>query len=327
MTKLTKEFSKSARLEEVLARINRAIEPIDIHRPQFPKYPLLLIFGCPRSGTTVFMQWLASLGCFGYPSNLIARFYGNPAFGCDVQKVLIDLDKENQLGLADIGVNYTSSLGRTKGALAPSEFWYYWRRFFKFDDVQRLSESELNSVDLDSFLYGLGAMEHAIGKPLVMKGMLLNWNIPLLNSISDNFIYVSIKRDLSDIAKSILLCRERYTGSREHWWSFRPPGYRQWLKLRPAEQVALQAYHTQAAVDQGMLSVHRGRSLEVSYESFCNAPQEIYEKLKTIYRRNGFVIPEKYEGAKKFNMNSNNDIDSESSRLIQLTLEKQITKK
>ena len=180
MSELSQEFQKSENLERVLSRINGSIESLELYDCKEPNYPTLLIFGCPRSGSTLFMQWLAGLGCFGYPSNLIARFYGNPAFGCEVQKALVDHDKGNQIGLADQTREFKSSLGRTEGALAPSEFWYFWRRYFKFNDEQKLCDAELESVDANSLIRDLAAMEKSLGRPLVMKGMLLNWHIEYL---------------------------------------------------------------------------------------------------------------------------------------------------
>lgn len=324
MIKLTEEFKKSENLEEVLSKINDSIESLQMYPENPPKRPVLLIFGCPRSGTTLFLQWLASLGAFGYPSNLIARFFGNPAFGCEVQKALVDFDKGNQLGLANTLGEYTSSLGRTKGAIAPSELWYYWRRFFKFDDVQQLSDEELGNVNSASFLNGLGAMEQAAGKPLAMKGMLLNWHIQYLNSISNNFIFVSIKRDLNDVAKSMLACRERFAGSREEWWSFKPPHYEDWLTLSPPEQVALQAYHTQAAVDSGMLKIPKERSLEVSYELFCKDPKVVFERLREVYEGLGDTIQNDYKGAEGFINKTSHSVSNEDSRLIQKTLDRLI---
>ena len=274
MIKLTEEFKKSENLEEVLSRINHSIESLDVCRPQAPQKPVLLIFGCPRSGTTLFLQWLASLGTFGYPSNLIARFFGNPAFGCEVQKALVDFDKGNQLGLADVSEEYSSSLGRTKGALAPSEFWYYWRRFFKFKDIQQLNKEELNAANSLSFLNGLGAMEQATGKPLAMKGMIMNWHIPYLAELSDKFVFISIKRDIFQVAQSILMCRELYAGNRNAWWSFKPPQYLEWLEMSPIEQVAAQAIYTQKAVADGMAVIPSNRKLEISYADFCANPSE-----------------------------------------------------
>jgi hypothetical protein len=320
MAKLSEEFKKSESLEEVLSKINNSIESIQMYPPQSPKLPILLIFGCPRSGTTLFLQWLASLGVFGYPSNLIARFFGNPAFGCEVQKALVDFDKGNQLGLSNLTQEYSSSLGRASGALAPSEFWYYWRRYFKFTDTQQLSEEELNAVDSKAFLRGLGAMESSIGKPLAMKGMFLDWHIPYLNSISEKFVFVSVKRNLADVARSMLTCRERYSGSRSEWWSLKPPQYREWLKLSPPEQVALQAYHTQAAVDEGMSFIPKERSMEVSYDSFCKDPESVFNSLGNMYQGLGQTFTTHYTGPKQFSNNTIRSMSEEDSDLIETTL-------
>ncbi|MDF3130397.1 sulfotransferase [Kiritimatiellaeota bacterium B1221] len=327
MTSLTEEFKKSENLEEVLSKINHLIEPLNVCPTQHPTKPVLLIFGCPRSGTTLFLQWLASLGTFGYPTNLMARFFGNPAFGCEIQKALIEFDKGNQLGLAPHAEEYSSSLGRTKGALAPSEFWYYWRRFFKFQDAQKLSEAELDAVDAVSFLNGLGAMEQGIGKPLALKGMFLNWHIPYLNSISDKFIYVSIKRDLCDVAKSMLACREKYTGSQEGWWSFKPPQYKEWLNLTPPEQVARQAYYTQQAVDKGLMHVPKERVLEISYEEFCANPQLIYKNIYEKYKVSGCHIPLRYSGEKKFTKKAKYNFSVNDIEKINEALENLISNK
>ena len=180
-------FQKSQKLESLLGDLNDTLEEAQLFPSQSPKLPTLLIMGVPRSGTTLMLQVLAASGRFGYPSNLIARFYGNPSIGVAIQKVLIENDHEGQLWPGVRNWRSDSQLGRTYGALAPSEFWYYWRRFFCFEDEHRLDDEALSRVDVEGFLGGLGAMEAAIGKPLVMKGMMLAWHIPFLSRISENF--------------------------------------------------------------------------------------------------------------------------------------------
>src|SRR5690625_7590801 len=41
-------------------------------------FPTLFIIGSPRTGSTLFTQWLASLGTFAYPSNFLSRLYNAP---------------------------------------------------------------------------------------------------------------------------------------------------------------------------------------------------------------------------------------------------------
>jgi hypothetical protein len=290
MTQLSKEFEKSESLEQVLTKINSSIESIELYGRREPEHPVLLIFGCPRSGSTLFMQWLAGLGCFGYPSNLIARFYSNPAFGCEVQKALVDYDKGNQIGLADQTREFKSSLGHTEGALAPSEFWYFWRRYFRFNDEQKLCDTELESVDANSLIRDLAAMEKSLGRPLVMKGMLLNWHIEYLAKISPEFFFTHIQRDLFYVAQSVLESRERYSGNREGWWSFKPPGYHDWLALSPIEQVAAQVVYTEQAVIEGMNKLPAERKINIEYSEFCMNPGAVYDDLAEKYSKLGCEI-------------------------------------
>lgn len=289
---LSQTFQKSATLEAVLNRINTAITDLPGYQAEAPQLPLLLIFGCPRSGTTLLMQWLASLGCLGYPSNLVARFFGNPAFGFDVQKALVEFDKENQIGIPMVSEAYRSQLGRTSGATAPSEFWYFWRRYFVFQDAHQLSESELFAVDSRGLLADLGAMESAAGKPLVMKAMLMNWHIEWLMQLCPHFLAISTRRRLFDVAQSVLLSRETYGDSRSVWWSFKPPAYREWLDRSPIEQVAAQVVHIQSVVDGGMQALPSERKLAIVYDDFCSSPHRVYQQLSERYARMGYQLPE-----------------------------------
>lgn len=320
MSELSKEFKKSENLEEVLTKINDSIESLQIYTQRPPEQPVLLIFGCPRSGTTLFLQWLASLGEFGYPSNLIARFFGNPAFGCEVQKALVDFDKGNQLGLANVTQKYSSALGRVNGAQAPSEFWYYWRRFFEFSDTNQLTPQELSQVDVESFLGGMGAMESSLEKPLAMKGMIMNWHIPYLAELSSRFIFISMRRDLYQVAQSILMARERYSGNRKTWWSFKPPQYKEWLELSPLEQVAAQAVYTQKAVSDGMASIPSDRKLEISYADFCANPSQIYSQILKKYQSMGSELSPEYTGSQCFDESNGVYLSQDDERSLRIAL-------
>src|SRR5690554_4423241 len=160
-SKRTSFFKRDASLEIALTDLNTTIQsiesPINTDEAQSP---IILIMGCPRSGSTLLLQWLASSGLFSYPSNLIARFYKNPYLGIRAQQALLDFDPLNQLDFKETKFDFSSSLGKTKGALGPSEYWYYWRTFFKFDnDVQILSKNQLGGVDGEAFINQLLAFE------------------------------------------------------------------------------------------------------------------------------------------------------------------------
>ena len=66
-------------LNELLGAVeNRAIESIPA---SVGDHPIIFIMGPHRSGTTLLMQWLASLGIIAYPTNVLSRFYSAPVIG------------------------------------------------------------------------------------------------------------------------------------------------------------------------------------------------------------------------------------------------------
>ena len=107
-------------------------------------HPIIFIMGCARSGTTLVSQYLARSREFCYPTNFISRFYYAPYIGALLQRLMFDLDTKGELfGSFKEAVDFKSVLGKTKAASSPNEFWYYWRRFFKFGEIQKLDDAQL----------------------------------------------------------------------------------------------------------------------------------------------------------------------------------------
>ena len=265
-------------VEQTLSELNRLLEPLAKTERTMPELPVILVMGSPRSGTTLMLQYLASLGLFSYPSNLIARFWENPYLGILVQKGISDL-LTDQDKLQD----FRSDLGRSEGLLAPSEFWYFWRTYFKFDDINLLSPGELDSVDGQEFLGKLSAFEQLQGKPPVMKGMIMNWHIEYLMKLYPKFLFIHVKRDLMDSAKSLYQAREKFFKDVSKWYSFKPPEYTELRKLPPVEQVTGQVHYTQTAIDRQLTKIPESNQVTIGYETFCNDPlaflTEVREKL------------------------------------------------
>lgn len=291
--KLSEEFRKSRELEETLRLVNEAIHGLTLTDESFlePSHPVILLMGSARSGTTLFFQWLRSSGLFGYPSNLISRFYGNPGFGAAVQKMLVDLDKEGQIGLKQQPLNFESRLGRSMGAMAPSEFWYFWRRYFTHDEIHQLSPAAMAGFDREGFLEDLASLESELGLPLAMKGMIANFDIGFLADVSPRFLFVNIQRSLTDTIASILRSRVAYAGNEDAWWSFKPPGYQEWMNWSPVEQVAAQVLTTRKHIEDAFRSIGNNRYININYERFCEAPAEAARSLRTLLAPHGLVIP------------------------------------
>lgn len=298
------DFRRNEKLETLLKELNgllAACQEEVSRRHNRPRFPVLLLMGAPHSGTTLFMQWLAESGQWGYPTNVISRFYAAPYIGARVQQILIENDIGGEISDFKKTSPFTSVLGRTAGALAPHEFWYFWRRFFPLrPDADVVPPEALPGVDTGRMNRELATLEAALEKPLALKAMLLNWHIPFLDAAFDKALFVNLKREPAFVAQSILAARRRYFGNEDLWYSFKPPEYA-WLKdLSPVEQVAGQVHFIRQATDEGMARVAPARAWNVQYEEFCRDPAAAWSALREKMAGLGHVLPGDYAGPSSF---------------------------
>lgn len=314
------KHQRNGDLERLLKEVNGLLEPVE-RQATLPfeknRYPVILIMGCPRSGTTLFLQWLASLGYFSYPTNILSRFYGAPFIGAKIQLMLTQHDFRNELWDLRHTASFQSDLGKTQGALAPHEFWYFWRRFFPYADISCLGEEELSRVNHKAFVSELAAIEAALDKPLALKAMIANWNIPFLARILEKAVFVFIKRHPFYNIQSLLKSRLEYYGDLRGWYSFKPPEYAQLKEASPYEQVAGQVFHTNRAVREGLATLDKGKVLEIAYEEFCRAPAEVFEGIVEKFRGQGYNCRDwSYQGPKRFDDTNTISLPEGETRIV-----------
>jgi hypothetical protein len=305
MVERQKKFRRNENLESLLDELNDMLTPVEdevLRKFEAPKFPLVLLVGCARSGSTIMMQWLASTGQFSYPTNILSRFYMAPYVGARIQQMLSDPKYRFKDEFSDFGssISFNSDLGKTTGVLSPNEFFYFWRRFFKFGEIQYLDETALDQIDTQKFCAELAAIEAVFGKPLAMKGMIINWNIPFVHRLLPHAIFIHIKRNPIYNAQSLIEAREKFLGDRSLWYSFKPVEYPALENLDPYQQVAGQVYFTNRAIEQGLNQIDSGGWMEVEYEEFCKAPEVIYQQLRKKLASHGFQLSAKYVGPNSF---------------------------
>lgn len=302
------EFRRNNNLEELLLTLNSLLttaeaEALQIYGEPRQEFPILFVMGPHRSGTTLLLQWLANTGIVAYPTNLLARFYGAPVLGALIQQLLTDPRYNFRDELYDLGsaISFDSQNGKTKGALAPNEFWYFWRRFLPFDELDYLpTESLLQKSDTKTLVAEFLGMMHVLQKPMALKAMILNYNIDFLDRLFEKAIFIYTKRDPVANIESALKARERQSGSIDNWYSFKIPEYNDLIKLTPYEQVAGQIFHINKAIEQGLDKVAEHKKLIVGYEDFCDNPKQVYEQVLGKLAANGYEINTAYCLQEKF---------------------------
>ncbi|MEW8038043.1 MAG: sulfotransferase [Candidatus Thiodiazotropha sp.] len=311
----TDAFRRNPDLESLIERLNSMLQSSaasELERFESPQLPLILVIGGPRSGTTLMMQWLAASGCFGYPSNLMARFYRAPYIGALIHEMLINPKYRYKDDFKDIAPytmdsSFSSDLGKTEGLAAPNVFWYFWRRFFDFDDCTYLDEEKQQAADTLNFVRELAAVESVFGKPFAMKGIIVNWNLEFIDRLFSKLLLIHVRRNPAFQMHSILRARERFRGDRRLWWGFKPPQYDALDLDSPEQEVAAQIHYTRSAIDSSFESLADERHMTIDYERFCEDPGRFYELIEEKLRRQGYTLPGSYQGQTEFDNSNRTD--------------------
>ena len=323
MTNREEQFRRNERLESLLSELNNLLTPAEesvLAQYQAPLYPIVIIVGVPRSGTTLLLQWLANTAQFAYPSNLLARFYNAPYIGARIQQLLLDPAYNFRDEFLDVveSVSFNSNLGKTQGILAPNEFWYFWRRFFNFNHTQKLDEAQLSLEALQIFKAELAALEAAFNKPLTMKGLIINWHLPLIAQLLPTAIFVHLVREPVFNAQSLLVARRKFYGSAETWYSFKPPEYETLKAHDIYYQVAGQVYYINQAIEQGLTAIPATRKTEITYETFCRQPQILWQNIIALIADQTDKLSLTYRGPDNFACRNKITVSSfEEEKIIQ----------
>lgn len=291
-------FRRNESLESLLRQLEDDLRPaecrlVDIYQTRDMAWPVLLVMGPLRSGTTLFMQWLASSGKFAYPTNLLSRFYMAPILGAKLQLLLTDprFQFRHEFDEFTGAIDFRSENGKTAGILAPNEFWYFWRRFLSDRQRDVWTDEELyQHMDIGSLRADLTGMTEVFGKPFIAKAMLFNYNIPFLAQALDKAIFVRIRREPVANCISALEARQRQFGDTSRWYSFQIPESSELAHLEPIEQVAGQIFHIERGISRGFEAIPPERRLEVSYEDFCRAPGAVYRRLADLLAPHGINL-------------------------------------
>lgn len=308
----TGNYARVSALEELLKELNDNLASANqtYLEDSSERFTKVFLMGAHRSGSTLFMQWLANTGLAAYPTNLLSRFFGTPLVGARIQQLLTDkrYNFRNEILDFNSDINFSSDNGKTKGALAPNEFWYFWRRFVPFDELDYQSRDELrNNANLAGFRDEINALANIFQKPFAMKAMIMNQNIPELAEQFDKSLFVWIHRDPIFNIQSALEARKRQYGDIRTWYSFKIKEYPYLKDLDPLESVAGQIFAINRSIELGIATLPVHNKLAIKYEDFCQRPEHYYKEITSrLIEQGGEImspVPE-YTGERRF-ANSN----------------------
>ncbi len=280
-------------IEQIISLLTKELEPVQEKiNSQFtrPQFPVALILGSPRSGTTLILQYLAASNLFSYPSNLMTRFAYAPYLGAQIQELIFNKD----YGLITEDKRcFSSDLGKTQGALDANEFYHFWRRFIPYFFPEFISKQNFNKINFEQIFQELASIESIYNKPFVCKGLMLQYNLQELDQKAEQFLFLRVKRKPEFIMQSIFSARKKYYGTINEWWSVKPKQYKKLLELDVYHQIAGQVYYTEKSIDEGLKSIDDDKQITISYEKFCRNPINILYEINEKYKRTDILLSKK----------------------------------
>ena len=301
----SEQFRTNDKLNALLSELKELLSPVQrtIDCPLQPQWPVGCIIGNPRSGSTLLLQFMASTGVFSYPTNVLTRFSYAPYIGGLIQKMLFDPKYDFHGDFADIQsqINFESDIGKSKGALATNEFQHFFRNYMPNFDIEWLDDNALKKVDCKGMMKGLASIEKAFERPFITKANILQHNLEYFAREIACLLYFHIRRKPIFIMQSIFNSRKRYYGSQNVWWSVKPREYNNQLKdMDVYHQIAGQVYFTDMEIEKGLMHISDKNQLTIEYESFCENPEAVYEKIIEKYSVLGCELNSEYNGPKSF---------------------------
>ncbi|MDE7256250.1 MAG: hypothetical protein K2N54_08780, partial [Helicobacter sp.] len=194
------EFRRSLRhalYDDARELESRLIEHYKTQPDRFPTISVAYSLG--RSGTTLMTQWLASLGIFCYPTNLLKPYFETPILGFKNAFAIM------QTAQANIQSPYTSNFGDTEEMFDVIQY----RIIREFNILQ---QANIDSVQTIAATYR-GVMD-IFQKPLIQK--IQPFEIEFLEQCFNNTFYLVLSRDIYAHALAVVELYQRFWNTSGH---------------------------------------------------------------------------------------------------------------
>ena len=234
--------------------------------------PVGFIVGAPRSGTTLLFQLAARYLELGYPTNFVARYWISPVAGQAIYQRLYSQEERD--------IPLRSLFGGTEGIHSPHEFSWFWQFYTDFQDVDELTNEELDAIDWAQLRRKMNGLTGFTGRPWLFKS--LNYTVYNIHRFAQELPeskYIFIQREKEFTVQSILECRDKRYGDPDKWWSIRPRDVEEWLDRSGLEQVCHQVLTIHKAIERDFESLPEHRKLIVHYEDLVASPEDELSRL------------------------------------------------
>lgn len=232
-----------------------------------PKYPILLVCGPPRSGTTLVAQYLINHLNVAYINNLTSLFPRSP------------ICANNVFGnwLQDSPGDYEAFYGKSRLLSGANDGLYIWDRWL--GSSREIIPDRLVTGSGSGMRQFFGAMEAKYELPMVSKVNKLNTCADLVAEILPNADFLCVMRDPVFLAQSLYIARQKIMGDLNSAYGVQHHP----VSSNPIEDVCLQVIFHEQQVQRQLDLLGPARFSVLSYEKFCKSPHELLTKLTNKY--------------------------------------------
>jgi len=284
------ELAKDERAEDLLFRVNELLAgaplPAPLPDPGAASRPILYTVGVPRSGTTVLAQLVARHLPIGYIDGIAARFWRRPSVGVALSLAVLGPIGARQVALA-------SRHGVSAGATGPHEFGYFWRHWLRLDEssTHHLSPEHQARIDVPGLRRALeDELLASFRAPVAFRNSICGFHAGVLSRLHPATLFVHIRRDPLECARSILRCRKERYGSYDAWWSLKPSTWPFGGESDPAAQVAHQVIDCRRELELE-LATPKVHAIAIEYSELCQTPRESLERIRSALAALGAKLP------------------------------------
>ncbi len=233
-------------------------------KPASIRMPPVFIIGAPRSGTSLLYELMITRLRFAYISNAAHRFFRTPLTATRLFKNAI----------ANWRGDFSSSYGHIDGWGAPNEGGWVWQRWLA--DSDWTDGADISSSDIEELRALTTGLSSIMAAPFLNKNVMHSNRLRLMHKIWPDALYLEVKRDVRDNARSIIRAERVEAGpetTADVWWSVRPRLAKDFAGKSDTERAIAQVIGVSRDIADDIPHLGPDRLHIVDYGDLCAEPE------------------------------------------------------
>ncbi|MHA7820215.1 MAG: sulfotransferase family protein [Erythrobacter sp.] len=281
-----------------------------MHGTDQPQPPVFVI-GAPRSGTSLLYELMITRFRFAYMANAAHRFYRTPLAATRLlRKTILDWRGD-----------FTSSYGHIDGWGAPNEGGWIWQRWLP--DGDRTDGAEFAHSSIEELRSLTAGFSRELDAPFLNKNVMHSNRLRLMHRIWPDALFIEVRRDPLDNARSILRAERASGGPDVHgdgWWSVRPSLAAEHAGKADTLRAVAQVVGVARDIERDMEAIGPGRLLRIDYTDICVDPPAALGTIRGFLEAHGCKPAERLAVPESFGARPSNPLGDDDEAALAAAL-------